>query len=66
MDELARAAVSATGKDFGYELCWYMAEKAGVNLRKSTDAKIWGYWKVESGKVKVVTTVRKKRTEKAV
>lgn len=66
MDELARALVSPVNKDFGYELFWYLGEKTGTDLRKGSDAKIWGYWKIESGKVKTIGSVRKKRAEKAI
>jgi hypothetical protein len=66
IDELARTGLSAANKDFGYELFWYLGEKTGTDLRKGSDAKIWGYWKVESGKVKTIGSVRKKRTEKVI
>jgi hypothetical protein len=62
MDELARTNVCQINKDFGYELFWYLGEKMGIDLKKSSQAKIWGYWKVESDTVMTVTSVRKKRT----
>lgn len=55
MDLISYAEVNTENKDFGYELCWYIAEKTGVPLRKYTDTKVYGYWKVEGTKLKAVT-----------
>lgn len=46
MDTISYADVSIENKDFGYELCWYIAEKANITIRKYTDTKIYGYWKI--------------------
>lgn len=55
MDNIAYTNVSSENRDFGYELCWYIAEKANINIRKYTDTKIYGYWKVENNRLKEVT-----------
>jgi hypothetical protein len=62
MDELARAGICQVNKDFGYELFWYLGEKMGIDLKKASHSKIWGYWKVESNSVITVTSVRKRKT----
>lgn len=61
MDEISYADVDEQNRDFGYELCWYISEKAGVNLRKATDTKVYGYWKVIEDELKTVSK-RGKRT----
>lgn len=61
MDDISKADVNMQNKDFGIELCWYIAEKAGLDLKKTSDTRQWGFWKVESGKVKTVTGIRKKK-----
>lgn len=55
MDNISYADVNSENRDFGYELCWYIAEKANINIRKYTDTKIYGYWKVENNRLKEVT-----------
>ncbi|RYD57951.1 MAG: hypothetical protein EOP56_06670 [Sphingobacteriales bacterium] len=62
MDELARAGVCHTNKDFGYELFWYLGEKMDIDLKRSSHAKVWGYWKVEANKVVAVSGSRKRKT----
>lgn len=61
MDRIALAKVSADNRDFGIELCWYLSEKVGLNFKSSSDSRLWGFWKVESGKVKTVTGIRRKK-----
>ena len=60
MDEIARADIHTDNKDFGYELGWYLGEKLGIDLKKSSYGKIWGYWRVIDKNVVVVRSVRKK------
>lgn len=55
MDKISYADLNTENRDFGYELCWYIAEKAGVSIRKYTDSKVYGYWKVEGNQLKQVT-----------
>lgn len=52
MDALAIAPISAAHRDFGYQLGWYLAEKVQVDLRKGTERKLWGYWRIEGNEVK--------------
>ncbi|OSZ78394.1 hypothetical protein CAP35_09090 [Chitinophagaceae bacterium IBVUCB1] len=58
MDEIMQAPVNTENKDFGYHLCYFLAEKAGVDMWRHSDTKIWGYWKVEENKLKNVTRTR--------
>src|SRR5690606_34053521 len=44
MDMISYAHVNTENRDFGYELCWYIAEKTGLTIRKYTDTKVYGYW----------------------
>lgn len=56
MDKISYTDANAENRDFGYELCWYIAEKAGITIRKYTDSKVYGYWKVtENNTLKEVT-----------
>ena len=64
MDELARTDVCQVNKDFGYELFWYVGEKMGIDLKKVSHSKIWGYWKAESNSVVTVTGTRKRKAQK--
>lgn len=59
MDMIMAAAVNPENKDFGYHLCYFLAEKTNVDLWRYSDTKVWGYWKVEGNKLKTVTRVRK-------
>ncbi len=63
MDDISYAKVDELNRDFGYELCWYISEKVGINLRKSTDTKVYGYWQVVGEELKIVTK-RGKRTQR--
>lgn len=55
MDLISYADVNTENRDFGYELCWYIAEKIGITIRKYTDTKVYGYWRVENNRLKEVT-----------
>lgn len=63
MDLISYADVNTENKDFGYELCWYIAEKTDVSLKKYTSTKVYGYWNVQDNQLKTVTK-RGKRTNK--
>lgn len=65
MDMISYADVNTENRDFGYELCWYIAEKTGIDIKKHTDTKVYGYWKVESDNyLKEVTKRGKKPANK--
>lgn len=65
MDMISYTDVNNENKDFGYELCWYIAEKTGINIKKYTDTKVYGYWIVEdNNRLKEVTKRGKKTWEK--
>lgn len=55
MDLISYAEVNTENRDFGYELCWYIAEKTGITIRKYTETKVYGYWRVEGNQLKEVT-----------
>lgn len=59
---IASAEIDTPNRDFGYELCWFLAEKAGVNMKRSSDNKVWGFWKVEANKVRTISGIRKRRS----
>lgn len=71
MDALAIAPISAAHRDFGYQLGWYLAEKARVDLKKGTDRKLWGYWRIEGNEVKpplrprIAAKAKERQTPKA-
>jgi len=46
MNTLYKATVREENKDFAYELCWYVCEIVGVDFKKMTSSKKWGYKKV--------------------
>lgn len=54
MDILSHAAIDDENREFGYMLCWFLAEKAEVNLPKQTAQKYWGYWQIVNDEVKTV------------
>lgn len=64
MDMISYANVNTENRDFGYELCWYIAEKININIRKYTDTKVYGYWKVQDNHLKAVTKRGKKPPKK--
>lgn len=55
MDLISYAEVNTENRDFGYEMCWYIAEKTGITIRKYTETKVYGYWRVEGNQLKEVT-----------
>lgn len=63
MDDISYTSVDELNKDFGYELCWYIAEKVDVDLRKQTTTKVYGYWTIVEDSLKTVTK-RGKRKKK--
>ena len=63
MDDISYTKVDELNKDFGYEMCWYIAEKVNVDLRKQTTTKVYGYWTIVEGKLKVVTKRGKRKTK---
>ena len=65
MNEIYTARVNAENKDFGYHLCWFLAEKVGLDLWKHSTTKIWGYWDIVNKEVKIVKRVRKVVKQKA-
>ncbi len=64
MDLISYAKVNTENRDFGYELCWYIAEKTGISIRKYTETKVYGYWRVEGNLLKEVTKRGKKTKTK--
>lgn len=64
MDLVSYAEVNTENRDFGYELCWYIAEKTGVSVRKYTETKVYGYWRVEDNRLKEVTKRGKRASTK--
>ncbi|MCB9046994.1 MAG: hypothetical protein H6550_12750 [Chitinophagales bacterium] len=66
MDLISYTDVNIENKDFGYELCWYIAEKIGITIRKYTETKVYGYWRVENNRLREVTKrgVRNKKSTK--
>ncbi len=63
MDMIMATNVNIENKDFGYHLCYFLAEKAGVDIWRYSDTKVWGYWKVEGNKLKTVTRVRRSKQQ---
>ncbi|MCB0699087.1 MAG: hypothetical protein H6551_04540 [Chitinophagales bacterium] len=63
MDMISYADVNTENKDFGYELCWYIGEKVGIDIRKYTKTKVYGYWSIDNGKLKIINR-RGKKPEK--
>jgi hypothetical protein len=61
MLSITNATVNIENKDFGYHLCYFLAEKTGLDIWRNSDTKIWGYWKVEDGNVKTVKRMRKSK-----
>ncbi len=59
MDMIMNANVNTENKDFGYHLSYFLADKAGVDIWRYSDTKIWGYWKLEGNKLKTVSRVRR-------
>ena len=61
MDAISSAAVNTENRDFGIHLCYFIAEKAGVDIRKQSETKLWGYWPIENDRIRVVTRIRKSK-----
>lgn len=64
MYNLAQADIDTPNRDFGYELCWFLSDKVGLNMKRSSDNKVWGFWKVEVNEVKTISGIRKKRASR--
>lgn len=62
MDALTFADIDIENRDFAYELCWFLAEKTGINLKLRSDTKIWGFWKVQEDQVKNISRVRRRKS----
>jgi hypothetical protein len=54
MKMIAAAQVSNTNKDFAYEMCWYLSDIAGLDMRRASATSSWGYWDIILNEVKVV------------
>jgi hypothetical protein len=54
MKMIAAAQVSNTNKDFAYEMCWYLSDIAGLDMRRASATNSWGYWDIILNEVKVV------------
>lgn len=54
MKRISLAEVSNINKDFAYELCWYLSDIAGLDMRKNSHTASWGYWDVVLNEVKVI------------
>lgn len=62
MDALTFADINIENKDFGYELCWFLAEKTGINLKLRSDTKVWGFWRVQQNEVKSISRIRRRKS----
>jgi hypothetical protein len=62
MKRIALAEVTTVNKDFAYELCWYISDIAGLDMRKSSHTAAWGYWDVILDEVKVIAYKKPKIT----
>ncbi|HMK02702.1 MAG TPA: hypothetical protein VK489_00865 [Ferruginibacter sp.] len=54
MKAIAAAEVNTVNKDFAYEMCWYLSDIAGLDMRKTSASNAWGYWDVLLDEVKVI------------
>ncbi len=61
MNHIFLAPTTEENRDFGYELCWYLSDKIGLNFKQRSDSKAWGYWKVDAGSVKGISGIRQSR-----
>lgn len=64
MNLIFLAPTTEANRDFGYELCWYLSDKIGLNFKLRSDSKVWGYWKVDAGSVKGISRIRQTRKSK--
>ena len=44
MDGITNANINTENREFAYELCWYLAEKSGIDLVRASAKKKWGYF----------------------
>lgn len=51
---IATAPVSTVNKDFACELCWYLSDIAGLDMRKASAGNAWGYWDIILNEVQVI------------
>ena len=64
MKKVTIANVQPVNKDFAIELCWYLSDIAGLEMRKASYKTDWGYWDGTATAVKPPTAaVKKKRPE---
>ena len=61
MKAVANAKVSTVNKDFAYEMCWYLSDIAGLEMRGMSQSWAWGYWDVILNEVKVIEYKPKKK-----
>ena len=61
MKTVAAAPVSTVNKDFAYEMCWYLSDIAGLEMRKTSHSSAWGYWDIIFNEVKTIEYKEKKR-----
>lgn len=54
MKQIALSGVSIVNKDFACELCWYLSDIAGLEMRKTSTNSTWGYWDIILNEVKVI------------
>lgn len=64
MNRIFLSPTTEENRDFGYELCWYLSDKIGLNFKLRSDSKAWGYWKVDAGSVKGISGIRQTRKSK--
>ena len=60
MNKISKADLDAENRDFGYELCWFLAEKVGLELKRTSENRVWGYWKVNDNEVIPVSKAKRK------
>jgi hypothetical protein len=64
MDVISLCRADEANKDFAYELCFYLSEIAGLQLKLLSEGKAWGYWKVAADEVKIVKKKKSKTKNK--
>jgi hypothetical protein len=62
MNNLSKAEIDSENRDFGYELCWFLAEKVGLDLKHASANRIWGYWEVNENEVMPIYSKSKKKS----
>jgi hypothetical protein len=63
MNDMAKAKIDPLSRDFGYELCWYLSEISGINLKTTSENKVWGYWPVIGKEVQIVEKKSRKKSQ---